>query len=170
MFFDSDKVADEIIYPDNSIVNIWCNESSLSDAKSGKGQVLKLGFVVVESNGEVNISEYLNIFHETKTTERIGQQRLKSYCSAINKPQLAHNSDLLKTQCRAKLGIEVYEGRKRNIIKEFLPPERTHIGNVQQQPAIQSSPSSSASMIPPATTADLPEVRPASQSLNDVPF
>lgn len=138
MFFDSEKVADEIIYPDNSIVNIWCNESSLSDSKSGKGQVLKIGFVVVESNGEVNISEYLNIFHENKTAERIGQQRLKSYCSAINKPQLAHNSDLLKTQCRAKLGIEVYEGRKRNIIKEFLPPERTYVGaNTQKNDAPQ---------------------------------
>ena len=165
MFFDSDKVPDEVIFPDDSTVNLLCTEASLNDSKSGRGQLLKLNFMVIESNGEVNIQEFLNIFHENKVAERIGQQRLKAYCAAIGKPQLAHNSDLLRTQCRAKLGIEVYDGRKRNIIKEFFPVERTYVGtNIQKNDAPQRP------EITPGQVHHAPQTSTPVASLDDVPF
>ena len=70
-------------------------ESSVSPAKSGDGQVLKLSFEVLEGELERRRHwEYLNIVHSNPDAQRIGQQALAKLCRALGLAAIDDSEEL----------------------------------------------------------------------------
>jgi hypothetical protein len=136
-YFDSAAVEPggsyEALPPGEYIASIV--ESMVKDNKKGTGKFLQVTWEILSAQGKGRrVWQYINFLNASAKAQQIGQAELSAICRAAGKPNISDSSQLHNIPMTVKLGVDEYNGEKKNVIKS-VQWKKSAVAAGPQEPA-----------------------------------